>query len=143
MTDAVTAALPRHLTPFVEAMVGYRITGASPGTHVGMPSGTVTLVLSLDAPLDLVDGDRLGIRRRAQRVDRELRDHLGLGPRDEHPGPDAQLEVAEGSRAGEVLQRLTGGAALDQLGEGGEVAGIPSAVAGRVAAEGCRRELSP
>lgn len=57
MTEFVEACLPAGLTPFVESMVGYRITGARPGTHVGMPSGTITLVLSLDEPLDLVGAD--------------------------------------------------------------------------------------
>lgn len=49
--------LPLGLRPYVESMVGYRIVGAQPGVHVGMPSGAVTLILSLDAPLDLVGAD--------------------------------------------------------------------------------------
>ena len=53
-----------------------------------------------------VDGDRLGLGRGAQRVDRELRDLLGLGARHEDAGPDRELERAERRAPGEVLQRL-------------------------------------
>lgn len=57
MESFVRARLPGALTPFVESMVGYRIDGASPGTHIGMPSGTVTLVLALDEALRLTGAD--------------------------------------------------------------------------------------
>ncbi|NYF99404.1 helix-turn-helix domain-containing protein [Janibacter cremeus] len=57
MQSFVEARLPGALTPFVGSMAGYRIDGASPGTHIGMPSGTVTLVLALDEPLHLVGAD--------------------------------------------------------------------------------------
>ena len=57
MRDHVQATLPAGLSTFVESMTGYRIAGARPGTHVGMPSGSVTLVLSLDDALDLVGAD--------------------------------------------------------------------------------------
>lgn len=53
----VEARIPDALRPWVRSMTGYRISGAPPGVHVGMPSGTVTLVLALDAPLDLVGAD--------------------------------------------------------------------------------------
>ena len=62
-----------------------------------------------------VDRDRLGIRCGAQRVDRELRDHLGLGSRNEDPRPDPQLEVAERRETREVLQRLPRRAAGHEL----------------------------
>lgn len=57
MTDVVEAAIPPGLRPYAESMVGYRIDGASPGTHIGMPSGTITLVLALDQPLHLIGAD--------------------------------------------------------------------------------------
>lgn len=57
MAEVVEASVPRGLRPYVESMVGYRISGAAPGTHIGMPSGRLTLVLSFDAPLDLVGAD--------------------------------------------------------------------------------------
>ncbi|WP_404387529.1 helix-turn-helix domain-containing protein [Humibacillus xanthopallidus] len=41
---------------FVERAVGYRLAGYPAGVHVGMPSGTVTLVVPLDAPLTVADG---------------------------------------------------------------------------------------
>lgn len=41
---------------WVQRAVGYRIVGYPAGVHIGMPSGTVTLVLPLDAPLTVADG---------------------------------------------------------------------------------------
>ena len=61
-----------------------------------------------------IDRDGAGGCRGPQRVDRQLRDHLGLGARHEHPGADAQLEVAEGRDAGDVLQGLARRAARDE-----------------------------
>lgn len=57
MESFAEATIPTGLAPFVETMVGYRISGAGPGVHVGMPSGTVTVVLALDEPLHLVGAD--------------------------------------------------------------------------------------
>ena len=50
----------------------------------------------------------------AQRVDGQLRHDLGLGARHEDARADAQLEVAEGRDAGDVLQRLARRAARDE-----------------------------
>ena len=44
-----------RLAPFVDRVVGYRIAGFPCGVHVGMPSGTVTLVVPLDDALTLSD----------------------------------------------------------------------------------------
>lgn len=57
MDEFVEARIPAGLRPFVGSMAGYRIEGVSPGTHIGMPSGAITLVISLDGPLDLVGAD--------------------------------------------------------------------------------------
>lgn len=38
----------------VERYTGYRISGAEPGTHLGLPSTTLTFILSFDDPLELV-----------------------------------------------------------------------------------------
>ncbi|MGO1167713.1 MAG: helix-turn-helix domain-containing protein [Janibacter sp.] len=57
MDSFVEAPIPSALRPFIESMAGYRIDGASPGTHIGMPSGTITLVLALDEPLQLLGAD--------------------------------------------------------------------------------------
>lgn len=43
------------LAPLVQRAVGYRLSGFPPGVHVGMPSGSLTLVIPLDAPLTLSD----------------------------------------------------------------------------------------
>ena len=53
--------VPAALAPFVERVVGYRLDGFAPGTHVGMPAGSLTLVLPLGEPLvvsDAVSGRR-------------------------------------------------------------------------------------
>ncbi|GAA4074419.1 hypothetical protein GCM10023065_31500 [Microbacterium laevaniformans] len=42
-------------------------------------------------------------------------DHLRLGTRDEHPGPDAQFQMAERCDADEVLERLPRRTAADEL----------------------------
>lgn len=58
MTDSfVEAPIPAVLRPWVVSMHGYRISGARPGVHVGLPSGAGTLILALDTPLDLVGAD--------------------------------------------------------------------------------------
>ncbi|KRE37927.1 hypothetical protein ASG73_10005 [Janibacter sp. Soil728] len=108
MDSFAEASLPGGLTPFVESMVGYRITGARPGTHIGMPSDTITLVLSLDAPLDLVGADG-----RAGCHDAVI---AGL-----HTGP--ALIRHDGSQHGVQLDLTPAGAALLLGGPAGELAG--------------------
>ena len=108
MAQFVEAALPGRLAPFVESMVGYRIAGAHPGTHIGMPSDTVTLVVSLDAPLDLVGADG-----REGRYDAMV---AGL-----HAGP--ALIRHDGSQHGVQLDLTPAGAALLMGGPPGELAG--------------------
>ena len=54
--------------------------------------------------------------------DRDLRDDLGLGTRDQHPAVDEQVDAAEAPRAEHVLQRLTGESPRDQLVERGRAA---------------------
>lgn len=41
------------LAPYATSIVGYRLEGFPPGTHIGMPSGSLTLVISLSEPLEL------------------------------------------------------------------------------------------
>ena len=53
---------------------------------------------------------------RLQRVDRELRDLLGLGAGHEHPRPNGELQHAEVGAAGDVLQRFARDPALEHLG---------------------------
>ena len=48
-------------------------------------------------------------------VDRPAGEELGLRARHEDPRADSELDVAEVGRAGEVLERLAGGAACDQF----------------------------
>lgn len=48
---AVSASIHPRLVGLVDRLVGYRIVGAPPGVHVGMPSRSLTLIITLDAPL--------------------------------------------------------------------------------------------
>lgn len=53
VADAVTAAPARRLAPLVSSYSGNRYEGFSPGTHLGLPSRHLTVVVSLGAPLDV------------------------------------------------------------------------------------------
>ena len=50
--------LSERLAPWVESAVGYRLAGFPSGVHVGMPSGSVTLVIPLDEPLTVAEPGR-------------------------------------------------------------------------------------
>jgi AraC-like DNA-binding protein len=53
MQDYVVGRVPDCLAPFVSAIHGYRIEGLPGGTHVGLPSRALTLVLSLTEPVEM------------------------------------------------------------------------------------------
>ncbi|WP_157074865.1 hypothetical protein [Janibacter limosus] len=109
MVQFVEASLPGGLTPFVESMVGYRITGARPGTQIGMPSDTITLVLSLDAPLDLVDADGREGRHDAMVAGLHAGPALLLGgPAGELAGTSVDLDVLVGPTARRLHEQLSG-----------------------------------
>lgn len=52
--------VPAGLRPWVRSVCGYRLDGAAPGVHVGMPSPALTLVVALGEPLVVAmdDGER-------------------------------------------------------------------------------------
>lgn len=52
-----------RLAAWVGRVVGYRIAGFPAGIHLGMPSGTVTLVIPLDEPLVVSDAEVPAPRR--------------------------------------------------------------------------------
>lgn len=108
MGEFVEARIPSGLRPYIESMVGYRIAGAAPGTHIGMPSGRITLVIALDAPLDLVGADG-----RTGRFDSVL---AGL-----HAAP--ALIRHDGSQHGIQLDLTPAGASLLVGGPAGVVSG--------------------
>lgn len=57
--------VPAALRPHVAALHVYDVgLGTGPGVHIGMPSTTLTLVLSLGEPLDVSWADRPGTRTR-------------------------------------------------------------------------------
>ncbi|MGB3185038.1 MAG: helix-turn-helix domain-containing protein [Ornithinimicrobium sp.] len=45
------ALIPARLQPCVESVYGYQACGLTPGVHRGLPSSSLTMVFSLDAPL--------------------------------------------------------------------------------------------
>jgi len=50
----VTHDMPPHLAPFVEMAVGYDYRLQAPGLHAGLPSQYLTIVVSLDDPVDMI-----------------------------------------------------------------------------------------
>lgn len=58
--DLVHSPHPR-LRPFVRDYVGYDISGAPAGTHLGLPSGTLTFIVAIGEPLHqrIVESDTL------------------------------------------------------------------------------------
>ncbi len=53
VSEHATAILGGGLTPFVRRCVGYRHSGRAPGSHRGLPSAELTLVLSFGPPTRL------------------------------------------------------------------------------------------
>ncbi|TJZ73423.1 AraC family transcriptional regulator [Rhodococcus oryzae] len=47
------ASPAQALRPFVGPYEGYRLTGFEPGSHLGLPSPYLTVIIALDAPLEL------------------------------------------------------------------------------------------
>lgn len=45
-----------RLRPFVEEYSGYRIRGAAPGVHAGLPSKSLTFIVAFDDPVDVEGG---------------------------------------------------------------------------------------
>ena len=56
MREHYTHTFGPPLDRFVTLAVGYRYAGGSPGVHVGLPSGALTLVVPFDEPLWLSGG---------------------------------------------------------------------------------------
>lgn len=123
---AIVCAAPHpHLRRFVDAYHGYRYAGGPAGVHHGLPSTSLTVVLSFDHPLDVGWLAAPDTRRQAWAVASGLhlgpavihhdgRQHgiqLGLTP----SGARALLGVpAKELRSGLVaLDELLGGAAAD------------------------------
>ncbi|MEI2779463.1 MAG: helix-turn-helix domain-containing protein [Tetrasphaera sp.] len=57
MDEYVAAPVPDLLRPYLAALEGYRITGAEPGIHVGMPSRHLTIIITLDDGIDVASND--------------------------------------------------------------------------------------
>jgi AraC-like DNA-binding protein len=49
-----------RLRPFVASYDGYRMSGFDPGTHIGMPSPSLTVIVSIDSTLAIADSPRQG-----------------------------------------------------------------------------------
>lgn len=50
-SDDLTRSPHPRLRPFVGDYVGYDISGVPAGTHLGLPSGTLTFIVAIDQPL--------------------------------------------------------------------------------------------
>ena len=46
--DYATRLPNPRLRPFVANYTGYRMAGFEPGTHAGLPSGTLTMIVAFD-----------------------------------------------------------------------------------------------
>lgn len=127
--EFVEARIPVGLHPFVSSMAGYRVEGAGPGTHIGMPSGSITLIISLDQPLDLLGADGrqdsfdtavAGLHARPAHIHHDGRQHgieLGLtpsgaaqlvgGPAGELAGTSVDLDAFLGPRARHLHEQVS------------------------------------
>lgn len=58
MTDPVAEVVARRAragaSPWISSYVGYRYEGFDPGTHTGMPGPSLTFIISLGDPVDIV-----------------------------------------------------------------------------------------
>ncbi len=53
VNDFATGLPNARLRPYVSAYSGYRIEGAEPGVHMGLPSKSLTFIVAFDEPLDV------------------------------------------------------------------------------------------
>ena len=60
--ESVSRVPHPRLRPFVDSYTGYRMVGFEPGTHAGLPSKSLTMIIAFDDPLDVanshIDGHR-------------------------------------------------------------------------------------
>lgn len=56
VSEFVSRAAHPRLWPFVSQYTGYRIEGAAPGTHAGLPSRSLTFIVAFEDPLDIEHG---------------------------------------------------------------------------------------
>ena len=55
--NEMVSRLPHpRLRPFVETYTGYRMAGYEAGTHAGLPSKALTMIVAFDDPLDVANG---------------------------------------------------------------------------------------
>lgn len=54
IADTATARPAPALQPYVDRYVGYRLEGFPPGLHQGLPGRYLTMIISLDAPVNVV-----------------------------------------------------------------------------------------
>jgi hypothetical protein len=84
-------ALPAALRPYVASLTGYRLSGFAPGTHVGMPSRHLTLILALDDGITLSGNGLASTRVRFDAVVAGL--HTGPA-RVHHEGEQRGIQLA-------------------------------------------------
>lgn len=54
LRETVLGLPPPALRPYVERYIGYRYVGFAPGLHRGLPSASMTLIVSFAGPVDIV-----------------------------------------------------------------------------------------
>ncbi|MCB1026725.1 MAG: AraC family transcriptional regulator [Microthrixaceae bacterium] len=114
VNEFVTRSPHPRLRPYVSEYTGYRIEGAEPGVHMGLPSRSLTFIVAFDEPLDVtatIDGnDRdtywamlAGLHGAPALIRHDGRQHgvqLDVTPR----GAAALFDVPAGALASAVVQ---------------------------------------
>lgn len=60
LSEGARAAPAAQLRPYVAAYEGYRLSGFDAGTHIGMPSPNLTVILTIGAKLEISNSPRQG-----------------------------------------------------------------------------------
>jgi hypothetical protein len=60
LTDGASSLATPRLRQFVRSYEGYRLSGFPPGTHIGMPSTFLTVIITIDEPLEISEASHPG-----------------------------------------------------------------------------------
>lgn len=53
LTDGASGLPSPRLRPYIRSYSGYRLSGFAPGTHIGMPSPYLTVIITIGEPLEV------------------------------------------------------------------------------------------
>ena len=85
VNDFATGVPHPRLRPYVSTYTGYRIEGAAPGVHMGLPSKSLTFIVAFDEPLD--------VESRRSHVGRRIHRELQVGHRAARSGGAISLRI--------------------------------------------------